>query len=86
LSPRFAYFYVMRNDPDRVRATAPRHASHWQGLRLPGYWGGPFDDRTGGLITFEVETPEQARHAVDTDPFVKRGLLEAYWIKEWSPE
>jgi len=86
LSPRFAYFYVMRDDPDSVRATAPKLVSHWHGLQLPGYLGGPFEDRTGGLITFEVEAPEQAQHAVETDPFVREGLLEAYWLKEWAPE
>jgi hypothetical protein len=48
MSPRFAYLYFMKDDPDRVRATVGRHVAHWQGLRLPGYLGGPFQDRTGG--------------------------------------
>jgi len=44
----------MRNDPDRVRAAVPGHASHRQELGLDDYLGGPFDDRSGGLITFKA--------------------------------
>jgi uncharacterized protein YciI len=63
----------MKDDPDRIQATVPRHVAHWRELRLPGYLGGPFEDRTGGLITFQAEDGERARHAVDTDPFVQEG-------------
>ena len=55
MSPRFAYLYFMKDDPDRVRATVGRHVAHWKELGLSGYLGGPFEDRTGGLITFEAQ-------------------------------
>jgi uncharacterized protein YciI len=86
VSPRFAYLYFMTDDPDRIRATVGRHVAHWQQLRLPGYLGGPFQDRTGGLITFQADDGEQARRAVDTDPFLQEGLLAAHWLKQWTPE
>jgi uncharacterized protein YciI len=86
MSPRFAYLYFMKDDPDRVRATVSRHVAHWQGLRLPGYLGGPFQDRTGGLITFVAEDGERAQRAVDADPFMQEGLLEVHWLKQWTPE
>jgi uncharacterized protein YciI len=38
------------------------------------------------LITFEAEDRERARRAVDTDPFVQEGLLEAHWLKQWTPQ
>ena len=85
MSGRFAYLYFMKDDPDRIRATVPRHVAHWQQLRLPGYLGGPFQDRTGGLITFQAQDDEHARRAVDTDPFRQAGLLEAHWLKQWTP-
>jgi uncharacterized protein YciI len=84
LSPRFAYVYFMKDDPDRVRAAVPEHVSHWQALRLDGYLGGPFEDRSGSLITFETEDEERASSAVNSDPFVLNGLLEAYWLKRWK--
>jgi uncharacterized protein YciI len=76
----------MQDDPDRVRAIAPSHVSHWRELGLNGYLGGPFEDRTGGLITFQADDDQQAQRAVDTDPFVQEGLLKAHWFKQWSPE
>jgi uncharacterized protein YciI len=86
MSPRFAYTYFMRHDPDRVRAAAPAHAAYWQRLRLPGYLGGPFADRSGGLILFETHEDSLARRFVDEDPFVREDLVERTTLKEWRPE
>jgi hypothetical protein len=38
---RFLYFYLMKDAPDRVRATAPEHAAYWRNLGLRDYLGGP---------------------------------------------
>lgn len=35
--------------------------------------GGPFADRSGGLITFRADNDEQAQQAVATDPFIREG-------------
>jgi uncharacterized protein YciI len=70
---------------DRVRVVAPRHASYWKDLGLAHYRGGPFDDRTGGLITFDADDAAQAQRAVREDPFVLEGLIEARWLKQWTP-
>jgi hypothetical protein len=53
---RIAFFYWMKDDPDRVRAVAPEHAAYWRDLALHRYLGGPFADRSGGLITLEVDS------------------------------
>jgi hypothetical protein len=45
---RFLYFYLMEDAPDRVRATAPKHAGYWRELGLGDYLGRPFADRSGG--------------------------------------
>jgi hypothetical protein len=76
----------MEADPDRVRATVPRHVAHWHELGLAGYLGGPFADRSGGLIIFQADADQQAQHAVDTDPFMREGLLKAHWLKQWTPQ
>jgi uncharacterized protein YciI len=68
VSPRYAYLYFMKDNPDRIRATVPSHV------------------RTGGLITFQAEDDVQASRAVDSDPFVLEDLLEAYWLKHWTPQ
>ena len=86
MSPRFAYLYFMKDDPDRIRGCVSRHVSYWQQQRLPGYLGGPFEDRTGGLIVFDADDTERARRAVEGDPFLQEGLLEASWLKGWTAE
>lgn len=84
--PRFVCFYLMKPDPDRIHEVVPRHVSYWQGLRLVNYEGGPFADRTGGLIVFDAVDDVEAQQAADGDPFASEGLLEAHWVKRWIPE
>jgi len=80
------HFYAMKPDSDRVRSVAPKHAAYWKDLRLPGYQGGPFADRSGGLITFEAGSIEQAERIVASDPFVREALIETSVVKQWVPE
>lgn len=82
---RFVYVYFMADDVARVRSTAPRHSEYWQTLTLSGYTGGPFADRSGGLITFVVNELHRAEDALANDPFVREGLIERSWIKRWEP-
>ena len=85
MSARYAYFYFMGTDADRVRATAPAHAAYWRDLGLDDYVGGPFEDRGGGLITFRVDSAAQADSAVAADPFVTTGLLERIGSSAGTP-
>ena len=80
------HFYAMKPDADRVRSVAPQHAAYWNDLRLPGYQGGPFADRSGGLITFEAGSIEQAERIVAADPFMRKALIETSVVKQWVPE
>ena len=83
---RFAYGYVMANEPDRVRAVAPRHAAYWRAAALDDYVGGPFSDRSGGLITFDAESLEQAEHLASQDPFRRENVIDSHWLKEWMAD
>jgi uncharacterized protein YciI len=83
---RFLYFYLMKDAPDRVRAAAPKHAAYWRELGLRDYLGGPFADRSGGLITFQADSGAQAEQLVANDPFLSEGLLERHWVKQWLPD
>jgi uncharacterized protein YciI len=85
-SPRFAFFYLMKDEAEQVGLAVPGHIEHWRELGFAGYLGGPFEDRTGGLIIFEADDAAQAGQAVKTDPFVEQRLLDVYWLKEWAPE
>jgi uncharacterized protein YciI len=83
---RFLFFYLMTDDPDRVREVAPRHAAYWRELALPGYLGGPFADRSGGLITFDADAPAQAQQLVTDDPFVREGTVSSWRLEQWLAE
>jgi uncharacterized protein YciI len=83
---RIVHVYWMRPQPDRVRAIAPEHAAYWHGLGLRGYLGGPVADRSGGLITFEADSIDEAEQVVAADPFVREDLLESSIVKRWVPE
>jgi hypothetical protein len=62
----------------RVVEVAPKHAAYWQGLDLPGYEGGPFEDRAGGLIVFGCESLDDARdRGVTSERSVRRARSSA---------
>jgi hypothetical protein len=86
LSPRFAHMYFMKDEPDRVRAVVGRHVAHWQEVQLPRLPLWPLPGPDWGTDHVRGRGREQARRAVDTDPFVREGLLEAHWRKQWTPE
>jgi hypothetical protein len=44
----------MKNTPDRIRGIVPAHIAYWKNSNLQNYIGGPFADRSGGLISFEA--------------------------------
>jgi uncharacterized protein YciI len=81
---RFTYFYFNCYAPDRIRAVVPAHIEYWHAASLPGYDGGPFADRTGGLIVFSAPNQTAAAAIVEQDPFVQAGLIEQRWLKEWQ--
>jgi uncharacterized protein YciI len=83
---RFVYFYFNRHAPEQVKAVVPAHVRYWQTARLADYQGGPFGDRSGGLISFAAPDLQQPTDIVLRDPFILEDLVDARWIKEWIPE
>lgn len=79
----FVYFYFMKNEPAKIKANAPLHAEYWNSLSLPEYRGGPFADRSGGLIIFKCNNEKEAKDIIAKDPFITEDLLSEMHIKEW---
>jgi uncharacterized protein YciI len=84
--PRFLYFYFNRTEPEKIRQVVPAHVQYWQSKNLEGYMGGPFADRTGGLISFVASSLDEATKIIQLDPFVLEDLIDQKWIKEWILE
>ena len=83
---RYVFFYFMNKEPDKIREIIPSHIDYWKTSKLEKYLGGPFADRTGGLISFEALSLDKAIEIVKKDPFVNHDLIDAKCIKEWMPE
>ena len=86
MAKQFIYFYFMKKDAEMIRRGAPSHVEYWKTRGLSQYMGGPFSDQSGGLITFETASLDQAIELVEADPFVRGDLLEVKWVREWMPE
>ncbi len=86
MAKRFAFFYFMKKEPEKIKVVVPLHIEYWHNLKLNKHLSGPFADRTGGLITFETESIEKATSIIMNDPFVLQNLLENKWVKEWAVE
>lgn len=83
---KHVFFYFMRNEPKKIGMAIPEHIAYWNDAYVDYYEGGPFGDRSGGLITFGAESLEDAKKIVSDDPFVKQNLLKERWVKEWDVE
>jgi len=83
---RFIYFYFNRNESEKIRRVVPLHVQYWKTSNLKDYMGGPFSDRTGGLISFVASSFEEATAIVQQDPFVLEDMIAEKWIKEWIVE
>jgi uncharacterized protein YciI len=83
---RFVYFYFNRNEPEKIKQVVPAHVQYWKTANLRRYLGGPFADRSGGLISFAASNLEEATEFIQQDPFVLENLVVEKWIKEWIIE
>ncbi len=83
---RFVYFYFMKQEPGKIQSAVPLHIAYWKKCNLQAYLGGPFADRSGGLIIFEAKSIAEATRITMGDPFVSEDLLDDKWIKEWLVE
>jgi len=82
----FVSFYFMKREPENIKAVVLLHIEYWHKLKLNKYLGGPFADRSGGMITFEAGGIEETARIMNNDPFISQDLLESKWIKEWVVE
>ena len=82
----FVFAYMMSDNPDKIKESVPLHIEHWKSQSFEYYKGGPYADRSGGLITFSASNIDEAESIASKDPFVANEVLDHYAIKEWMPE
>lgn len=86
MGKKFVYFYLMKNKPEIIKSAVSAHVKYWKDSNLEEYVGGPFMDRSGGLIIFKVKDIAEAEQIIIKDPFIMESLIESKWIKEWVVE
>ncbi len=80
---RYAFVYFMNDNQEQIRETVLSHVEYWEGLALPDYSGGPFEDRSGGLITFSAASMADAERLISKDPFIVADVLAEQLLKPW---
>jgi uncharacterized protein YciI len=80
---RFIFCYMMTDDAEAVASTVGAHVAYWKDAKPDGYLGGPFADRSGGVITFLAADRDIAAGLVGLDPFVREGVVRDWWVREW---
>jgi len=45
---------------------------------------GAYDPADGAALIFRGESPEVAESFARQDPYVQRGLIERWWVREWK--
>lgn len=80
---KFLFFYLMKNKANEIKLNAPKHSLYWKSKNLNSYEGGPFSDFSGGCITFSTVNMKTAQDLIMNDPFMIKGCIREYWIKEW---
>lgn len=79
----YVYCYNMDGSPEAIGAAIPEHIEYWNAKGLEGYQGGPFADRSGGMIIFEAHDEATAKRLVAGDPFVVQAVVGDSWLKQW---
>jgi uncharacterized protein len=77
---------VFRYDnKDKIDEIRPAHREYLGQLQAEGklHTAGPFTDDSGALIVYEVDTEQEARDLIESDPFNEAGIFASYAIKPW---
>ena len=79
---RFVYFYFLKHDFNQIKEVIPMHESYWEKQKLKNYMWGEFTDGTGGMVSFDAPTKEEAEELILDDPLIAANAIEEKWIKE----
>jgi uncharacterized protein YciI len=82
---KYVVFYETAPDSmARIAELFPAHQARWQGYREQGTLLaiGPFGDGSGAMGVFS--TRAAAAEFAAGDPFVLRGVIKNWYIREWN--
>lgn len=73
-------------NPDKIAEHRPRHREYLSSLKEQGKLAasGPFEDDSGALIIYEVDSLDEAERLFAEDPFRQAGVFQTYTMKPWK--
>jgi uncharacterized protein len=84
----YILFYETVKDYENKRLTyRPEHLALAEAYRNSGHLilAGPYaDPADGAVLIFEADNEEKVRTFVETDPYVKNGLITKWYIRKWN--
>ncbi len=90
MTKQYVFFYMMKKDMKKdvneIKKIVQEHINYWHDNKLENYSGGPFSDRSGGMILFNADSISTAEKLAMNDPFVINDLIKIKWVKEWMKE
>ncbi len=85
---QYVFFYMMKEDikkdVNEIEEIVEEHVKYRHDSKPENYSGGPFSDRSGGMILFDADSVNTAEKLAMNDPFVLSDLIKIKWIKEWQ--
>jgi uncharacterized protein YciI len=77
--------FITYANQDKIAEVRPRHREYLGTLKEEGKlaMSGPFEDDSGALIVYEVESLDEARRILEADPFNEAGVFQSYTMKPW---
>lgn len=83
MQKHYVYFYFTDSNNIHIKDIIRKHIEYWKDQKPENYQGGPFSDRSGGMISFTAENFETAQNLALGDPFVTEKVVKKSWLKEW---
>ncbi|MGI5439925.1 YciI family protein [Streptomyces shenzhenensis] len=74
------------DSPEKVEEVRPAHRQYMAELLDKGQLivGGPYEDDSGALFIYDVDSLSDAEDIVSADPYKTSGVWESYELKPWQ--
>ncbi|MGJ9403817.1 YciI family protein [Arthrobacter sp. KK5.5] len=75
------------HDTAALDAAHPEHVTYLKDLLVQGKLveAGPYEDQSGALLIFRVDSTDDLTELLARDPYTKAGVIGATQVYDWRP-
>jgi len=83
---KYAAIVEFKKDLSKYDETRPTHRAYLTDLLSQGklFLAGGFTDKSGGMIVYEAESPEEVESMLRADPFMAAGVFDTWKIRPYN--